>query len=413
MIGLAFFVYKRPELTKKVIESIEKNHFEKVYIFQDGLKNEADRESWETVSRIIKKIDFAETEIFISKKNNGLANSIIGGMNYVFERHEEAIALEDDIVLSEGYKSLAEALFEKYKDNKKVMGICGGGLGIVVPENYKYDVYFNYRMSSVAFGTWKDRWAGFERNPKILTEIYKDEQKKKMLECAGTDIPAMVYASLEGKIDTWATYWVLHQINQEGYHIAPVDGYATDIGRSGGGTNTVNCTYRYDIELNGRKKEKYNLPEDIFIEDEIIQETKSLMDIAENKFQKYFDILCMWMRLYQEHRGVGDYFCDHGISNIYIYGQGNLAEFLYHDIYPSVGIAGYIVEMRKMAVYNGRNVFDMKNYEGIEENVPIVITPSYDLAFIKHFFKKCHIKNEVIAIDDIVKYVINKGGEIC
>lgn len=409
MIGLAFFVYKRPEHTKKVIESIKKNSFEKIYVFQDGLKNEKDRRAWEEVSELVKGINFAETEICINDANKGLANSIIDGMNYVFEKHEMAIALEDDIVLSDGYKSLAEALFEEYKDNKKVMGICGGGLGIVVPETYTYDVYFNYRMSSVAFGTWKDRWDGFERNPKMLTEIYQNEQKRKMLVYAGTDVEKMIFSSLTGQIDTWATYWILHQINHLGYHIAPVDGYATDIGRIGDGTNTTTCTFRYDVELNGRKKEKYNLPENIFVEDDIIQETKNLMDVPENKFQNYFDVLCIWMRLYQKQLNVLDYFIDHKISRIYIYGIGNLAEFLYHDIHPCVEIAGYVVEIRSMEKYNGRKVFDMKDYEDIKERVPIVITPSYDMAFIKHFFKKCHIKNEVIMIDDIVKYVLNKG----
>lgn len=155
MIGLALFVYKRPKETKQVIDSIERNHFEKIYVFQDGLKDEADRENWESVSELVKKISFAETEIHISKKNKGLANSIIDGMNYVFERHEMAIALEDDIVLSYAYKDLAETLFEKYGENKKVMAICGGGVGTVIPEGYEYDIYFNYRMSSVAFGTWR------------------------------------------------------------------------------------------------------------------------------------------------------------------------------------------------------------------------------------------------------------------
>ena len=42
MIGLALFVYKRPKETKQVIDSIERNHFEKIYVFQDGLKDEAE-----------------------------------------------------------------------------------------------------------------------------------------------------------------------------------------------------------------------------------------------------------------------------------------------------------------------------------------------------------------------------------
>ena len=85
MTGLAFFVYKRPEYTQKVIEGINRNGFEKVYIFQDGLKNEEDRPLWEKVSELIRGIDFTETEIHISDFNRGLAESIIYGMNYVGE----------------------------------------------------------------------------------------------------------------------------------------------------------------------------------------------------------------------------------------------------------------------------------------------------------------------------------------
>lgn len=141
MTGLAFFVYKRPEYTQKVIEGINRNGFEKVYIFQDGLKNEEDRPLWEKVSELIRGIDFTETEIHISDFNRGLAESIIYGMNYVFERHNTAIALEDDILLADGFKTLMETMFDKYAPNKKVMSICGGGYGVIIPETYPYDVY--------------------------------------------------------------------------------------------------------------------------------------------------------------------------------------------------------------------------------------------------------------------------------
>lgn len=45
-------------------------------------------------------------------------------------------------------------------------------------------------------------------------------------------------------------------------------------------------------------------------------------------------------------------------------------------------------------------------------NIPIVVTPSYDLTLIRHFFRKCDIKNEIILIDDIVNYVLDKDGII-
>lgn len=407
MIGLALFVYKRPELTKRVIESLKANSFEKIYVFQDGLKNDTDKEQWKEVSKLIRKIDFAKTEIHIANKNKGLANSIIDGLNYVFERHETAIALEDDVILSSGFKSFVEALFEKYAENKKVISICGGGFGTVVPEDYTYDIYFSCRMSSVAFGTWKDRWTGFERNPLLIKEIYSDVQKKKIYDYAGNDIERMLFDSLRNKNDTWATYWGLYQINQYGYHIIPVKGYAIDIGRRGGGTNTKTCITRYDIELDGEKKEIYNLPNDIIFNSLIMEDTKDLMDVADNKFQNYFDILCDWMRLYQKNLSVVSYFIENEIDRIYIYGMGNLAEFLYHDIFEKIEIAGYVVENRRMKEYKGKKVFDMKNFIGMED-IPIVITPSYDITFIRHFFRKCKIKNRVILIDYIIEYVLNK-----
>lgn len=405
MIGLAFFVYRRPEHTRKVIDSIRRNNFEKIYIFQDGLKNEKDRKKWEEVTALISNIDFAETEIHISEENKGIADSVISGMNYVFERHDTAIALEDDVVLADGFKSLVETLFEKYKDNKKVMSICGGGYGAVIPKEYKYDVYFSYRMSSFAFGTWKDRWSGFERNPMLLKEIYSDPQKSEMLKYAGNDVEIMLFESLQKKKDTWATYWILYQINQLGFHVIPSNGYVKPIGQDGSGTNTICETSRYNIEMNGEKKEVYELPDDIIIDDAITQDTVDLYSVAHNKFLSYFDVLCMWMKIYQNKLSTLKYFTDNNIFEIYIYGMGKLADFLYHDIVPEIKIAGYVVENKRVDEYNERKVYDMREYDGMS-NIPIVITPSYDIALIKHFFRKCNIKNKIILIDDVVKYVL-------
>jgi len=63
MIGLALFVYIRPEHTRKVMESIKRNGFDKIYIFQDGLRKEEDRENWEKVSALVKSMDLIEADI--------------------------------------------------------------------------------------------------------------------------------------------------------------------------------------------------------------------------------------------------------------------------------------------------------------------------------------------------------------
>lgn len=407
MIGLAFFVYKRPDLTKQVIESIKRNKFEKIYIFQDGLKNEKDREAWEEVSLLVKAIDFADTEIHISQNNKGLSKSIIEGMSYVFQFHNTAIALEDDVVLADGYKHIMEKMFQTYSDNKKVMGISGGSCGGILLENYSFDIYFCYRMMSIAFGTWKDRWQGFKCDPMLLKSIKKDARKNEILSKAGTDLEKMFLASIKGEIDTWATYWSLYQIDQLGVHAIPVQEYAIDIGRKGEGTNTTVETVRYETELNGEIKDDYNFPTEVIVQDSVSESIMDLLNVSKDKFIKYFDILCIWMELYRNERSTLEYFKDYNIKEIYIYGAGKLANFLWEDVRGEIDVVSYIVENKYIETYNEREVVGIKQAKNLKE-VPIVVTPSYDISLIRFLFRKLGIKNKVILIDEIVEYVRKK-----
>nr|WP_300841146.1 hypothetical protein [uncultured Acetatifactor sp.] len=408
MIGLAFFVYKRPECTGRVIESIKKNNFEKIYIFQDGLKNEKDREQWEEVSAMVKAIDFTDTEIHISDRNKGLADSIVEGMDYVFERHETAIALEDDALLSQDYKDFMTACFTRYKNDKKIMGVSGGN-HVEVAEDYPYDVCFLYRMSSLGFGTWRDRWAGFERNPKTLTGILKDREKSKVLELAG-DLKHYVTESIQNKIDTWATYWALYQIDSQRYHIAPKRNLATDIGRDGSGTNSTVATHRYEVPLS-TKSGVWKFPKDIYLDERITQDVKHLFSSgdAENRYRNYYDVLNKWLSTKMRGGSLEPYFDDRNIHEVYIYGTADIAGHLYEDIHEKIVIKGFIVEAKTMKTFKGMEVYDMSDDVDLE-NIPIVITPSHSSDVIQYIFKKNKIENPIISINDIVDYVVERYG---
>ncbi len=407
MIGLAFFVYKRPECTAKVIESIKKNHFEKIYIFQDGLKDEKDRKDWDRVSELIKAINFTETEIHISEQNKGLANSIIAGMDYVFKKHNTAIALEDDALLGERYKDFMTACFEKYKDDMRVMSISGGNF-INVPKDYPYDICYLYRMCSLGFGTWRDRWAGFERDPRILTEILSDPEKSQMLNMAG-EFKHYVTLSILKKIDTWATYWALYQINSKAYHIAPKEIQAVDIGRTGNGTNSKSATYRFNTVM-GRKEGEWKFPDKFFLDERITKSVKKMLSIAspEEKYKNYYDILNKWLSLSMTGISLSEYFADKGIDKIYIYGAADIAGHLYDDIYSNVRIESFIVETKTIGSFRGVHVSDMYDDEELIKSVPIVITPSHVVETIEYIFNKRGIKNSIILINEVVDYLYEK-----
>lgn len=404
MIGLALFVYIRPDHTRKVLESVKRNGFEKIYIFQDGLKNEKDRKQWEAVAELIKSVDFTDTEIHISQINKGLANSIIAGMNYVFERHETAIALEDDVILADGYKHFMETCFELYRDNDEVTSICGAGIGALIPDDYPYDVYFCHRMSSVAFGTWKKYWDEFERNPFYLREIMRNPKKKEMLSLAGSDLQLMLIDSLKGVNDTWATYWSLYQVNRLSYQVTPSKAYAKDIGRDGTGTNTTTVTYKYDTKLDGELKTEFNLPIEVILDNRIVEDVASIVNIPymENKFDYYFTLFGNWIEKYQKNEKIDSYFMERELKDIYIYGTGKAAFFLTKEVEKNIKVHGYIVQLKNEEKFLNNIVYDMQD-EFVLKNIPIVVTPAYDITYIKHLFRKKGIKNELIMLDDILK----------
>ncbi|GEM_PF-797276 len=404
MIGLALFVYTRPEHTKKVLESVKRNGFEKIYIFQDGLKNEKDREPWEAVSELIKSVDFTETEIHISQTNKGLANSIVSGMDYVFERHETAIALEDDVVLADDYKHFMETCFETYKDNDEVTSVCGAGMGTLIPDDYPHDVYFCHRMSSVAFGTWKKYWDEFDRDPYLLREIMKDSRKREMLSFAGNDLQIMLCHSVLSRNDTWATYWCLYQVNRLSFQVIPCKAYAKDIGRDGTGTNTVSVTYRYDTELEGKAKKQFDLPEQVVLDQRIVEDTVAVANIPymEDTFRYYYNLFGEWIKKLQNKENISRYFSDRAIKNVYIYGTAKAAALLTKELENKINVCGYIVELKKEDSFMGKQVHDMQD-ACVPKDIPIVITPVQDILYLKHLFRKKGMENELILLDEVFK----------
>lgn len=256
-IGLAFFVYKRPEHTRRVVQSILENRFDNIYVFQDGLRSEHDEAEWKEVQQVIHLLqdrDGSSVEIHISDVNKGLANSITQGISYVLEKHRAVIALEDDILLGKDYHRFASLCFERYENVPQVKSICAAGASDAVDSDvsynrrYPYDVYFTYRLSSMAFGTWRDRWKDYDRDPKIAQRIWEDEtQKTRLGRLAGRDnlnYLEMIVNHPEN-INTWAFYWTALQVFSGGVTVTPLHALAEDIGRDGTGTNTRAATDQF------------------------------------------------------------------------------------------------------------------------------------------------------------------------
>lgn len=403
-IGLALFVYIRPDTTQSVIESIRENEFDEIYVFQDGLKKEADREKWNEVNSIIKKIDFAKVHFIEAIKNKGLANSIIEGVGYVLEKYERVIALEDDIVLAKQYKEYMEICFDTYEKNKRVMCVAGGDAGHFIPDDYSYDIFFSHRMFSQAWGTWRDRWKMYRRDLNLVADVLSNESSREILYKAGGDILPIAEAQLRGECDSWAIFWVLMQIKYAGVCALPCKELASDIGHSGGGTNSKDLTYRFDVTLSTERIDQWNIPKAIIMNEEIIESIRKKLTWPTLlvKYKYYYSLLTSWINLINKGESIQSLFIDRKINSIYIYGAGKIAHLLISQIEEVLQIKGIIVEYRDTDCFDNYPLYDVKDDLNLEDEI-VIITTGYDKNYVNELLaEKLNAKN-ILDVMDIVK----------
>lgn len=407
-IGIALFTYCRPIHTKRVLESLKDNNFTKVYIFQDGLKSETDTSQWEEVNRLI--MDYAEkAEIHVSKSNKGLANSIVDGLNYVFQHHECAIALEDDMILGRGYDVFMRQCFEKYKNTSEVSCIAGGGWPAEISEGYPYDVFFTYRSSSAAWGTWRNRWEKYNRDFQTVRKIWTDPELRERLIKSGNDLRQIINAQLWGECDSWAVFWSLLQIESKGVCVLPVRYLAQDIGHDGvHGTNSVARTSRYDTELyNWDPKKELKFPTHIFLDEAINQQIKMILDISDSSHRNE----CMqrlykkWVCFHQTGSDVGGVLRKSDVETIYIYGDGEAAEILLNELQEKIKVKGIIVLDKKRDFYKNIPVFEIRDNVLQSQDI-VIVTPIHDIEYIRFSLKNTGCK--VISLEAI----LNKGDNL-
>lgn len=158
-ILLIFFC--RPEVTSKVFDCIRKVKPSKLYLYQDGPRNEKDLQGIMQCRDIVSNIDWdCDVNTFYQEQNVGCDPSEYIAQKWMFEQEEMGIVLEDDDVVSLSFFYFCEELLEKYKDDERINMICGmNHLGTY--DKTDADYFFARSGSITGWASWKrvvDTW---------------------------------------------------------------------------------------------------------------------------------------------------------------------------------------------------------------------------------------------------------------
>lgn len=250
---IVLFAYRRPRHMAETLASLRANRLARdstLYIFADGPKGEADRESVAAVHALLDRIEgFRCIEAVRRPGNLGLARNVISGVEAVIRVHGRVIVCEDDLRLSPHFLGFMNRVLDTYARDPRVFSVTGYGYApglLRIPADYRAQVYLSRRGGSLAWGTWLDRWEKVDWN---LIDPGRDSEALRRLALGGADLSPMLRAQLRGEIDSWAIRFAYARARADAYTLVPVRSYVDTTGDDGSGTHGRSAYTRERVDL--------------------------------------------------------------------------------------------------------------------------------------------------------------------
>ena len=264
---IILFTYKRLDTLKKTIISLKKNKEAKkseLIIFSDGYKNEQDKKEILKVRKYIKKINgFKKIEIYLRKKNLGLANNIVRGLKQVFKKKKLAIILEDDLVVSPSFLNYMNYYLRIYRNNKNVASVHGYCYPL---KSCGEDYFFLKGADCWGWATWKRAWLHYENNTtKLINKLSKQKLQKEF--DYNYSFPYFQMLKHTKKTNnSWAIKWHASTFLKNMFTLYPTMSFVRNIGHDGVGTNCTKTNKFFISKLNKSKKfKKVKIQEDLLM----------------------------------------------------------------------------------------------------------------------------------------------------
>lgn len=165
---IVIFCFDRPNHLEKLLISLKSNEEFKeseIYIFQDGFKEDRNFDHWQKVTQVVENgLKGFNYELIINPTNLGCDPNVVQGINYVFEKHDKIIVLEDDLEVSS--KFLAYMNFGlNFFENESNVG-CINAFNLKT--NISSDYFFIKGGNPWGWGTWKRAWSLINFNSEEL-----------------------------------------------------------------------------------------------------------------------------------------------------------------------------------------------------------------------------------------------------
>jgi hypothetical protein len=249
--AIVFLIFNRAAETFRVFDRIREARPEKLLIVADGPRPSRSGEAalCRETRAVVDRVDWpCEVLTNFAETNMGCGRRVASGLDWAFERVEEAIILEDNCLADPSFFSYCGELLERYRADERIMMISGDNFqngNSCTSDSY----YFSQIPHCWGWATWRRAWRHYDyemhewlRSPDL--GLIKTRANTPALEqywrTCFDDVAA-------GRIDTWDYQWMYCLWRQNGLSVAPDVNLVTNIGFGATATHTTAVDPRHQV----------------------------------------------------------------------------------------------------------------------------------------------------------------------
>jgi len=162
-IAVLMLFFNRPETFQLVFNEVRKARPSRLFLYQDGPRDERDLPGIMACRKIVEDIDWeCDVRRNYQEQNQGCDPSGYLSHKWAFSLADKCMVLEDDVVPSQSFFPFCKELLDKYEHDDRVAMISGFNVDEVTP-GVPDDYFFTSTFSIWGWASWKrvlDQWDG-------------------------------------------------------------------------------------------------------------------------------------------------------------------------------------------------------------------------------------------------------------
>ncbi len=162
-VPVLVIAFNRPEIVAETMKAVQVYQPDHLYLACDGPREGkiGEKEKVKQTQMVMQQaVNWpCEVNTLFREQNVGVGPGVVGAINWMFEKEEWGVILEDDIVVSQDFFKLCEELLPRYNDNDRIQQIEAQFYG---PQGGNANTYvFNKTPHTWGWATWRRAWTKY------------------------------------------------------------------------------------------------------------------------------------------------------------------------------------------------------------------------------------------------------------